>query len=70
MNVMSGMRDESSAEAPVRLVIDPKSKSIDREELVSTILSKTSLETSCKFNLVELELTGQASPERLERHSV
>lgn len=59
MNVMSGMRDESSAEAPVRLVIDPKSKSIDREELVSTILSKTSLETSCKFNLVVIGIDGR-----------
>ncbi len=59
MNVMSGMRDESSAEAPVRLVIDPKSKSIDREELVSTILSKTSLETSCKFNLVVIGIDGK-----------
>ncbi|WP_304732019.1 DNA gyrase subunit A, partial [Parasutterella excrementihominis] len=53
------MRDESSAEAPVRLVIDPKSKSIDREELVSTILSKTSLETSCKFNLVVIGIDGK-----------
>ena len=59
MNVMSGMRDESSAEAPVRLGIDPKSKSIDREELVSTILSKTSLETSCKFNLVVIGIDGK-----------
>lgn len=59
MNVMSGMRDESSAEAPVRLVIDPKSKSIDREELVSTILSKTSLETSCKFNFVVIGIDGK-----------
>jgi len=59
MNVMSGMRDESSAEAPVRLVIDPKSKSIEREELVSTILSKTSLETSCKFNLVVIGIDGK-----------
>lgn len=59
MNVMRGMRDESSAEAPVRLVIDPKSKSIDREELVSTILSKTSLETSCKFNLVVIGIDGK-----------
>ena len=59
MNVMSGMRDESSAEAPVRLVIDPKSKSIDREELVSTILSKTSIETSCKFNLVVIGIDGK-----------
>lgn len=59
MNVMSGMRDESSGEAPVRLVIDPKSKSIDREELVSTILSKTSLETSCKFNLVVIGIDGK-----------
>jgi len=59
MNVMSGMRDESSAEAPVRLVIDSKSKSIDREELVSTILSKTSLETSCKFNLVVIGIDGK-----------
>lgn len=59
MNVMSGMRDESSAEAPVRLVIDPKSKSIDREELISTILSKTSLETSCKFNLVVIGIDGK-----------
>lgn len=59
MNVMSGMRDESSAEAPVRLVIDPKSKSIDREELVSTILSKTSLETSCRFNLVVIGIDGK-----------
>lgn len=59
MNVMSGLRDESSAEAPIRLVIDPRSKSVDREELVSVLLSKTSLESSCKFNLVVIGIDGK-----------
>lgn len=59
LNVMSGQRDESNAEAPVRLVIDPKSKSVDRNELVSILLSKTSLESSCKFNLVVIGVDGK-----------
>lgn len=59
MNVISSVRDESNGEAAIRIVIDPKSKTVDRDELLNVLFSKTSLEVSCKFNLVLIGVDGK-----------
>ena len=42
--VLDAVRDESSKDAPVRLVFEPKTRTIDQQELISTLLAHTSLE--------------------------
>ena len=61
LNVMGPVRDESSAESgtPIRLVIDPRSRTVDRDELVNTLFGKTSLEAGCKLNMVVIGVDGK-----------
>src|SRR6185369_10123151 len=49
--VLDTVRDESSKDAAVRLVFEPKSRSIEQAELIQTLLAHTSLETSAPINL-------------------
>src|SRR5690606_27839151 len=44
--LLDGVRDESSKDAPVRLVIEPKTSKVAKEELTTALLAHTSLETS------------------------
>jgi topoisomerase-4 subunit A len=49
--VLDAARDESSKDAPVRLVFEPRARTIEVQELVTTLLAHTSLETSAPVNL-------------------
>ena len=53
------MRDEASREAAVRLVFEPRTSKIDREEFARTLLAHTSLECSVPVNLVMIGLDGR-----------
>ena len=57
--VLDGVRDESSKDAPVRLVFEPKSSRIAQPELVTPLLAHTSLETSAPINLTSVGLDGK-----------
>ena len=57
--VLDGVRDESSKDAPVRLVFEPKSRTIAPDELANTLLVHTSLETSSPINLTSIGLDGR-----------
>jgi len=57
--VLDGVRDESSKDAPVRLVFEPKTSRIPQEEFIATLLSQTSLETSAPINLTMVGLDGK-----------
>ena len=57
--VLDGVRDESSKDAPVRLVLEPKSSRIDQQELMATLLAHTSLETSSSINMTMIGLDGK-----------
>ena len=50
--ILDRVRDESTEEKPVRLVFEPKSSRIDREEFVAALLSQTSMESNVSVNLV------------------
>ena len=57
--VLDGVRDESSKDAAVRLVLEPKSSRIEQHELIHTLLAHTSLETSSPVNLTMVGLDGK-----------
>ena len=57
--VLDGVRDESSREAAVRLVFEPKSSRIDSAELIRSLLAHTSLETSVSINLTMVGIDGK-----------
>ncbi|MEF8767406.1 MAG: DNA topoisomerase IV subunit A [Candidatus Accumulibacter phosphatis] len=52
-------RDESGKDDDVRLVFEPSSSRIDRNEFVALLLAHTSLETSAPINLVAVGIDGR-----------
>jgi topoisomerase-4 subunit A len=67
LSVLDAVRDESSKDAPVRLVFEPKSSRIAQSELITTLLAHTSLETSAPINLTMIGLDGRPTQKSL-RH--
>ncbi len=65
--VLDGVRDESSKDAPVRLVFEPKSSRIEQQELITTLLAHTSLETSVPVNLTMVGLDGRPTQKSLRQ---
>jgi topoisomerase IV subunit A len=59
LSVLDAVRDESGKEAAVRLVFEPKTSRIEQGELLSVLLSYTSLETSVPMNLVMVGIDGR-----------
>ncbi len=57
--LLDGVRDESSKDAPVRLVIEPKTSKVAKEQLTTALLAHTSLETSAPVNLTMVGLDGR-----------
>jgi topoisomerase IV subunit A len=57
--VLDVVRDESSKDAAVRLVFEPKTSRIEQSELITTLLAHTSLETSAPINLTMVGLDGK-----------
>ncbi len=57
--VLDAIRDESSKDAAVRLVCEPKTSRIEQQELITTLLAHTSLETSSPVNLTMVGLDGK-----------
>jgi topoisomerase-4 subunit A len=63
--VLDGVRDESSKDAPVRLVFEPKSSRIEQKELITALLSHTSLESSSPINLTMIGIDGRPTQKSL-----
>ncbi len=59
LSVLDAVRDESSKDAPVRLVFEPKTSRIEQSELITTLLAHTSLETSAPINMTMIGLDGK-----------
>lgn len=59
LSVLDTVRDESGKDAPVRLVLEPKSKNQDQTEFMQMLLAHTSLETSASINLVMIGGDGR-----------
>jgi topoisomerase-4 subunit A len=59
LSVLDTVRDESGKDAPVRLVLEPKSKNQDQAEFMQMLLAHTSLESSASINLVMIGGDGR-----------
>lgn len=67
LSVLDVVRDESSKSAAVRLVCEPKTSRIEQQELITTLLAHTSLETSTPVNLTMVGLDGRPTQKSLRQ---
>ena len=65
--VLDVVRDESSKDAAVRLVFEPKTSRIEQSELINTLLAHTSLESSSPINLTMIGLDGRPTQKSLRQ---
>ncbi|MEJ8855516.1 DNA topoisomerase IV subunit A [Variovorax robiniae] len=67
LSVLDVVRDESSKDAAVRLVFEPKTSRISQEEFITTLLAQTSLETSSPINLTMVGIDGKPTQKSLRQ---
>ncbi|MDR3370238.1 DNA topoisomerase IV subunit A [Rhodoferax sp.] len=67
LSVLDCVRDESSKDAAVRLVCEPKTSRIGQQELINTLLAHTSLETTSPINLTMIGLDGRPTQKSLRQ---
>jgi topoisomerase IV subunit A len=67
LSVLDKVRDESDKDAAVRLVFEPKTRSIEQSELITTLLAHTSLESSVSMNLTMVGSDGRPVQKGLRR---
>lgn len=65
LDLLDAVRDESGKDAAVRLVFEPKSRSIDQAEFAQALLAHTSLETTAPLNLVMIGPDGRPAQKGL-----
>lgn len=59
LGILDTIRDEASRDAPVRIVLEPKSKRQNPDEFMQTLLAHTSLECNAPVNLVMIGIDGR-----------
>ncbi len=57
--LVEDLRDESDHEEPIRLVITPKSRKVDAQELMSHLFATTALERTVRVNMNIVALDGR-----------
>jgi topoisomerase IV subunit A len=67
LSVLDTVRDESSKDAPVRLVFEPKTSRIEQQDLIHTLLAHTSLESSTPINLTMVGSDGRPTQKSLRQ---
>jgi topoisomerase-4 subunit A len=67
LSVLDAVRDESSKDAPVRIVFEPKTSRIEQQDLITTLLAHTSLETSAPVNLTMVGADGRPTQKSLRQ---
>ncbi|THF65733.1 DNA topoisomerase IV subunit A [Pseudothauera nasutitermitis] len=65
LGVLETVRDESSEAAPVRIVLEPRSSRIDRDEFMAVLLAHTGLESSTSVNLTMIGTDGRPQQKNL-----
>ena len=65
--VLDAVRDESGKEAAVRLVFEPRTRTVGQQELITALLAHTSLESSVPVNLTMVGRDGRPVPKRLRQ---
>ena len=67
LSVLDTVRDESGKQDAVRLVFEPKSRSVAQDELITQLLAHTSLETSAPINLTMVGRDGRPTQKSLRQ---
>ncbi len=67
LGVLDAVRDESSKDAPVRLVFEPKTRTVEQAELITLLLAHTSLESSAPINLTMVGADGRPTQKSLRQ---
>ena len=67
LGMLDAVRDESGREDAVRLVFEPKTSRIDRDEFVNLLLAQTSMEGSVSINLVCIGTDARPAQRPLRR---
>jgi topoisomerase-4 subunit A len=67
LSVLDVVRDESNKDAMVRLVFEPKTRTVEQQELITALLAHTSLETSSPINLTMVGLDGRPTQKSLRQ---
>ena len=65
--VLDTVRDESSKDAAVRLVFEPKTRTVEQQELINTLLAHTSLESNSPINLTMVGIDGRPTQKSLRQ---
>ena len=65
--VLDTVRDESNKDAPVRLVFEPRSRTVEQGELITALLAHTSLEGSVPINLTMVGRDGRPTQKSLRQ---
>ena len=65
--VLDAVRDESGREAAVRLVFEPKTRTVEQQELITALLAHTSLESSAPINLTMIGADGRPTQKSLRQ---
>ena len=65
--VLDAVRDESGKQDAVRLVFEPKTRTVGQAELITQLLAHTSLETSSPINLTMVGLDGRPTQKSLRQ---
>ncbi|MBC7938802.1 MAG: DNA topoisomerase IV subunit A, partial [Chitinophagaceae bacterium] len=65
--VLDAVRDESGKEAAVRLVFEPKSRTVEQADLITMLLAHTSLECSAPLNLTMVGRDGRPTQKSLRQ---
>ena len=67
LSLLDVVRDESSKDAAVRLVFEPKSSRLAQDEFATQLLAQTSLETSSPINLTMVGIDGKPTQKSLRQ---
>ncbi|WP_295636611.1 DNA topoisomerase IV subunit A [uncultured Methylibium sp.] len=65
--VLDAVRDESGKDAAVRLVFEPKTRTVEQQELINVLLAHTSLESSAPVNLTMVGADGRPTQKSLRQ---
>lgn len=67
LGLLDTVRDESGKDDPVRLVFEPKSSRIDKDDFINALLAHTSMEGNVSINLVSIGIDGRPAQRNLRQ---
>jgi topoisomerase IV subunit A len=65
LGALETVRDESGKDAPVRIVLEPRSSRMPQEEFIALLLAHTSLESTAPANMVAIGLDGRPNQKNI-----